>query len=119
MVRSQIPKRGDVYLVDLNPVVGSEIKDEHRCVVITPREINAVGLCLVVPVTTGGMFTRKAGLAVNISGYKTTGVALCNQVRSMDIVARVAQKKAKYIETLDDATIDEIAGRVISMIDPA
>ncbi len=37
----------------------------------------------------------------------------------MDIVARVAQKKAKYIETLDDATIDEIAGRVISMIDPA
>ncbi|MFK0204184.1 type II toxin-antitoxin system PemK/MazF family toxin [Agrobacterium sp. NPDC090283] len=119
MVRSQIPKRGDVYLVDLNPVIGSEIRDEHRCIVITPKEINAVGLCLVVPVTTGGVFTRRAGLALNISGHRTTGVALCNQVRSMDIVARAAQKKAKYIETLDDATIDEIAARVISMIDPA
>ncbi|TZG37513.1 type II toxin-antitoxin system PemK/MazF family toxin [Agrobacterium sp. B1(2019)] len=119
MVRSQVPKRGDVYLVDLNPVIGSEIRDEHRCIVITPREINAVGLCLVVPVNTGGLFTRRAGLAVNISGHKTTGVALCNQVRSMDIVAPASQKKAKYIETLDDATIDEIVGRVISMIDPA
>ncbi|SCY34516.1 type II toxin-antitoxin system PemK/MazF family toxin [Rhizobium sp. NFACC06-2] len=119
MVRSQVPKRGDVYLVDLNPVIGSEIRDEHRCIVITPREINAVGLCLVVHVTTGGAFTRRAGLAVNISAHRTTGVALCNQVRSMDIVARVAQKKAKYIETLDDATMDEIAARVISMIDPA
>lgn len=119
MVRSNIPKRGDVFSIDLNPVVGNEMKDEHRCVVITPREINAVGICLVVPITTGGMFTRRAGLAVNISGHKTTGVALCNQVRGMDIVARMAQKRARYIETLDDATIEEIAARVVSMIDPA
>lgn len=118
MVRSSVPKRGDVYLIDLNPVVGNEMKDEHRCIVITPKEINAVGLCLVVSVTTGGMFTRKAGLAVNISGHKTTGVALCNQVRSLDIVSRVSDKKARYIETLDDGTMGEIVARVVSMIDP-
>ncbi|WP_416408384.1 type II toxin-antitoxin system PemK/MazF family toxin [Agrobacterium rosae] len=118
MVRSNVPKRGDVFLIDLNPVVGNEMKDEHRCVVITPKEINAVGLCLVIPITTGGMFTRRAGLAVNISGHKTTGVALCNQVRSLDIVGRIAQKKASYIETLDDATMQDIVARVVSMIDP-
>ncbi|MET0174082.1 MAG: type II toxin-antitoxin system PemK/MazF family toxin [Agrobacterium vaccinii] len=119
MVRSNVPKRGDVFLIDLNPVVGNEMKDEHRCVVITPKEINDVGLCLVVPITTGGMFTRKAGLAVNISGHRTTGVALCNQVRSLDIARRIAQKRAKFLETLDDATMQEIVARVVSMIDPA
>lgn len=119
MIRSNTPKRGDVYLIDLNPVIGHEMKDEHRCVVITPKEINALGLCLVVPVTTGGAFIRKAGLAVNISGHATIGVALCNQVRSLDIVGRVAQKRAKYIETLDDFTMSEIVDRVVSMIDPA
>ncbi|NTF06823.1 type II toxin-antitoxin system PemK/MazF family toxin [Agrobacterium rubi] len=119
MVRSNVPKRGDVFLIDLNPVVGNEMKDEHRCVVITPKEINAVGMCLVVPITTGGMFTRKAGLAVNISGHRTTGVALCNQVRSLDIAGRIAQKRAKFLERLDDATIQEIVARVVSMIDPA
>ncbi|KQM33282.1 type II toxin-antitoxin system PemK/MazF family toxin [Agrobacterium cavarae] len=119
MVRSNVPKRGDVFLIDLNPVVGNEMKDDHRCVVITPREINMVGMCLTVPITTGGAFTRKAGLAVNISGHKTTGVALCNQVRALDIVERVKQKSARLVDTLDTVTTDEIVARVVSMIDPA
>lgn len=119
MVRSNVPKLGDVFLVDLNPVVGNEMKDDHRCVVITPREINSIGMCLTVPITTGGVFTRKAGLAVNISGHKTTGVALCNQVRALDIMERVRLKTARYVDTLDTATIDEIVARVVSMIDPA
>ena len=119
MVRSNIPKRGDVYLVDLNPVVGNEMRDAHRCVVITPREINAVGLCLTVPITTGGVFSRKAGLAVNISGHKTTGVALCNQVRSLDILEGMRLKTARHVDTLDELTMDEIIARVVSMIDPA
>lgn len=119
MVRSNIPKRGDVFIVDLNPVVGREMKDDHRCVVITPREINAVGMCLVVPIPTGGQFTRNAGLAVNTSGHRTTGIALCNQVRALDIAERVKNKSARYVETLDDHLTDEIAARVVSMIDPA
>jgi len=119
MVRSNIPKRGDVFIVDLNPVVGNEMRDDHRCVVITPREINLVGMCLTVPITTGGAFTRRAGLAVNISGHITTGVALCNQVRALDILERVKQKTAKHVDTLDAPTIDEIVARVVSMIDPA
>lgn len=118
MVRSNVPKRGDVYLIDLNPVVGNEVKDEHRCVVITPREINALGISMTVPITSGGMFIRRAGLAVNISGHRTTGVAVCNQVRSFDLVARVQNKTAKLIETLDAATTDEIVARVVSAIDP-
>ncbi|PDS78510.1 type II toxin-antitoxin system PemK/MazF family toxin [Rhizobium sp. L43] len=119
MVRSNVPRRGDVFLVDLNPVVGNEMKDAHRCVVISPREINVVGMCLTVPITTGGVFTRKAGLAVNISGHKTTGVALCNQVRALDIMERVRLKTARLVDTLDTSTTDEIVARVVSMIDPA
>lgn len=119
MVRSNIPNRGDVFIVDLNPVVGHEMRNHHRCVVITPREINMVGMCLTVPITTGGTFTRNVGLAVNISGHRTTGVALCNQVRALDIVERVKQKSAKLVDTLDASTIDEIIARVVSMIDPA
>lgn len=93
------------------------MRDDHRCVVITPREINLVGMCLTVPIRGG--FTRKAGLAVNISGHKTTGVALCNQVRALDIMERVKQKTARHVDTLDTSTTDEIVARVISMIDPA
>lgn len=119
MVRSNVPKRGDVYWIDPNPVAGREMKNRHRFVVITPREINALGVSMTVPITSGGAFTRDVGLAVAISGYDTTGVAVCNQVRSFDIAARIQQKTAQYIETLDEATMSEIVARVVSAIDPA
>ena len=118
MVRSSVPNRGDVYWIDPNPVAGREMKDRHRFVVITPREINALGVCMTVPVTTGGAFSRNVGLAVPISGHETSGVAVCNQVRSFDIDARVRAGSARYIERIDQATADEIVARVVSAIDP-
>ena len=118
MVRSNVPRRGDVYWVDPNPVAGREMKDRHRFVIITPREINALGVCMAVPVTTGGVFSRDVGLAVPITGHETSGVAVCNQVRSFDIEARVRAGSARFVETLDQATADEIVARVVSAIDP-
>ena len=101
MVRSDVPRCGDVYWIDPNPVSGREMKDRHRFVVITPRQINALGVSMTVPVTTGGAFARNAGLAVMVSGHETTGVAVCNQVRSFDIAARVRAGSARFIETLE------------------
>jgi mRNA interferase ChpB len=115
---SSAPRRGDVYWIDPNPVAGREMKDRHRFVVITPQEINALGVCMTVPVTTGGAFSRNVGLAVPIIGHETTGVAVCNQVRSFDIDARVRAGSARYVERLNQATADEIVARVVSAIDP-
>ncbi|RWX76166.1 type II toxin-antitoxin system PemK/MazF family toxin [Neorhizobium lilium] len=118
MVRSGVPDRGDVFWIDPNPVAGREMKDRHRFVVISPRAINALGVSMTVPITSGGAFMRDVGLAVPVSGHDTTGVVVCNQVRSFDIPARVQGKTARFIETLDKATIDEIVARVVSVIDP-
>jgi mRNA interferase ChpB len=118
MVRSRLPRPGDVYWIDPNPVAGREMKDRHRFVVITPHQINAFGVAMTVPVTTGAEFARKVGLTVPISGQDTSGVAVCNQVRAFDIEARVRAGSARYVETLDDAVTNEIISRVLSVIDP-
>ncbi|CRL49234.1 type II toxin-antitoxin system PemK/MazF family toxin [Pseudomonas sp. SIMBA_041] len=118
MVRGQAPQRGDVYWVDPNPVAGREMMSRHRFVVITPREINALGVSMTVPITSGGSFSRNSGLAVVVSGHDTTGVAVCNQVRSFDIEQRVRDGSAKFIERLDDVTMADIVARVVSSIDP-
>ena len=119
MVRGNVPRRGDIYWIDPNPASGREMKDRHRFVVITPKEINALGVCMTVPVTTGGAFTRNVGLAVPITGHDTSGVAVCNQVRSFDIEARTRSGSARFVEKLDQPTTDEIVARVLSAIDPA
>lgn len=109
---------GDVYWIDPNPVAGREMKDRLRFVVITPQAINAVGIAMTVPVTTGGPFARKMGLTVAISGESTTGFAVCNQVRAFDLDARVRAGSARFVESLDEDTMTEIVSRVLSVIDP-
>lgn len=94
------------------------MKDRHRFVVITPKEINKLGLVMTIPVTSGGQFARSTGLTVSIQGHDTQGVAVCNQVRTFDIDAREKSGSARYIETLDAATTAEIISRVVSIIAP-
>lgn len=119
MIKRRIPAPGDIYWIDPNPVAGREMRDRHRFMVITPRQINALGVAMTVPITTGGAAARMTGLTVAISGYDTTGVAVCNQVRSFDIEARERAGSARYVETVDDVTVNEIISRVLSVIDPA
>ena len=46
-------KAFDVYLVNLDPTVGMEIKKQRPCVVISPAQMNAVlGTVIVAPLTT-------------------------------------------------------------------
>ena len=114
----RVPQRGDVYWIDPNPVAGLGMRDRHRFVVVTPLEINNLGVSITVPVTSGGAFARLKGLTVPLMGSDTTGVAVCNQPRSFDIQARVLAGSARYIETLDAATADEIVNRLVSVLEP-
>ena len=47
-------RRGDVYLVQLNPTRGREIRKTRPCVVVSPDELNAhLGTFIIAPLTTG------------------------------------------------------------------
>lgn len=75
-------RRGDVWLVQLNPTRGREIRKTRPCVVVSPDELNAhMGTFIVAPLTTVSRIThsyavgdhpvlrtRLAGLA----GYPTS-----------------------------------------------
>lgn len=118
MSRRRIPGAGDVYWIDPNPVAEREMRDRHRFVVVTPKEINALGVAMAVPVASAGVVARNMGLTVPISGHDTSGVAVCNQVRSFDIEERMRNGTARYIETLDPRTTAHIVARLVSVIDP-
>jgi len=48
-------KRFDVYLVNLDPTVGHEIKKNRPCLVISPDELNRnISTVIVAPMTTKG-----------------------------------------------------------------
>jgi len=117
LIGRKVPSPGDVYWINTNPTAGNEIRDRHRFVVITPAEINKLGLVTCVPITSGGNYARQNGLTVSISGHDTMGVVVCNQMRTFDLRARSSE--VRYVETLDQQTTREIINRVTSIIDPS
>jgi len=46
-------------------------------------------------------------------------VAVCNQVRTFDLTARVQAGSARFVERIDEAATEEIVARMLSVIDPA
>nr|WP_281722818.1 type II toxin-antitoxin system PemK/MazF family toxin [Nitrosomonas nitrosa] len=50
-----LPARGEVYLIDLDPTRGSEIRKTRPCLVVSPDELNHhLRTVIVAPMTTGG-----------------------------------------------------------------
>jgi mRNA interferase MazF len=49
------PRRGEVYLVALDPTRGREIRKMRPCVVVSPDDLNAnLQTVVLAPMTTGG-----------------------------------------------------------------
>ena len=55
MVAADVVQRGEVFLVDLSPTRGGEIRKTRPCVVVSPDELNVyLRTFIVAPLTTGG-----------------------------------------------------------------
>ncbi|MFN8660141.1 MAG: type II toxin-antitoxin system PemK/MazF family toxin [Candidatus Obscuribacterales bacterium] len=102
-------KRGDVYLVKLDPTEGREQRGYRPVLIVSPAEFNdATKLPVILPITTGGEFAKRIGFAVPLSGSKTTGVVRCDQPRVLDLEAR----NGKKVESLPQDIMDEVMARV-------
>jgi mRNA interferase ChpB len=107
-------KRGDIYLVTLDPTQAREQRGFRPVLVVSPAEFNqATKLPVVLPITNGGEFARRIGFAVPISGIKTTGVVRCDQPHVLDLQARHGRKA----ETLPQEILDEVMAKVAVIFD--
>lgn len=102
-------RRGDIYLVDLDPTAGREQQGSRPVLVVSPTEFNeATRLPIVCPITNGGEFARRIGFAVEISGIRTTGIIRCDQPRVLDLTAR----RGRRVDTLPRPQMDEVLARL-------
>ena len=102
-------KRGDIYLVSLDPTEGREQRGSRPVLVVSPPEFNeATKLPVICPITSGGDFARRIGFAVPVTGIKTTGVIRCDQPRVLDLGAR----KARKVDTLPASIMEEVLAKL-------
>ena len=74
--------RGDVFLVNLNPTRGGEIRKTRPCVVVSPDELNThLRTFIVAPLTTGG-HSYPFRVACTFQGK--SGHVVLDQIRTVD-----------------------------------
>ena len=89
-----VPDCGDVIWLNFDPQAGHEQAGYRPALVLSPKAYNdKTGLCLVVPIT-----NQSKGYPFELAlpaSCQTTGVVLCDQMRSLDWKARLATLREK------------------------
>ena len=98
-----VVNRFDVYLVNLDPTVGSEIKKTRPCLVISPDEMNHhIRTLIVAPMTTKG---KPYPTRVKCKFRGKSGLIVLDQIRTIDanrIVKRLGRiNKQTEVKVLD------------------
>ena len=108
MVAPRPPARGDVYLIQLDPARGSEIRKTRPCVVVSPDELNAhLRTLIVAPMTTGG---HPYPFRVGCRFQRKAGHVVLDQLRTVD-----TERLVRRLGALTPTTVDQVLGRIQEM----
>ena len=93
--------RFEVYLVNLDPTIGREIRKTRPCLIISPNEMNhAISTVIVAPMTTKGR-PYPTRIACRFQGKQ--GQIVLDQIRTVD-----QQRLVKKLGRLDRKTADHV-----------
>ena len=101
-------RRFDVWLVNLDPTQGSEIRKTRPCVVISPDEMNRhIRTVIVAPMTSR---RRRYPTRVDITFRRKRGQVVLDHIRIVD-----KSRLARRLGRLADARAREVAGVLVEM----
>ena len=105
------PARGDVYLIDLDPTRGSEIRKTRPCLVVSPDELNHhLRTVIVAPMTTGG---QAYPWRVRCRFRDRSGFVAIDQLRTVD-----SERLVKRLGRVTPGTLAAILAVLQEMFTP-
>jgi mRNA interferase MazF len=103
-----VVKRGEIWLVALDPTVGSEIQKSRPCVIVSPPELNEhLRTVIVAPMTSKGFL---APFRVPVTYAAKKGLIVLDQIRTVDKIRLFKRVGAINAKTLSNVltTLQEV-----------
>lgn len=111
MAVSRTVDRGAVYLVDLDPTRGREIRKTRPCVVVSPDELNHfLRTIIVAPMTTGG---QSYPWRVRCRFRNKNGAVVLDQLRTVN-----RERLVKRLGVLSGTTMATVFARLGELFAP-
>lgn len=94
---AMVVKRFDVFLINLDPTIGVEIKKTRPCLIISPDEMNRhINTVIIAPMTTKG---RAYPSRVDCKFQGKQGQVVLDQIRTVDKVRLVKKLGRIHVKT--------------------
>jgi mRNA interferase MazF len=101
-----VVKRGEIWLVNLDPTIGSGIRKTRPCVVISPPEMHDyLRTAIVAPMTTG---SHPAPFRIAVRHGGKQGLILLDQLRAIE-KARLVKRAGAIASATLKATLAALA----------
>jgi mRNA interferase MazF len=105
VVKTEDVRRGDVFLISLDPARGGEIQKTRPCVIVSPDELNTyLRTFIVAPLTTGG---HPYPFRVPCRFENRSGYVVIDQIRVVD-----RERLVRRLAKLSPSTL----GRVLAIL---
>ncbi len=93
-------KQFEVYLINLDPTTGSEIKKTRPCVVISPNEMHGLNTVIIAPMTsTCKLYPTR----IPVLFEKKEGYIVLDQIRTVD-----KSRLVKMLGTIEKETAHNV-----------
>ena len=105
MIKRKI-RRGDVYIANLDPVVGSEQGGERPVLIVQNNVGNTYSPTVIVLAITSHCQKKKSmptHISIESSGLSVSSIALAEQVRTVD-----RRRLIRYVGRVSKATMDDV-----------
>jgi mRNA interferase MazF len=107
---SYVPNRGDVVWLHFDPQAGHEQAGHRLALVISPKKYNKLtSLMLCCPLTTS---IKGYPFEVSVQVNDKPGVALADQVKSLDWYARRAKKEG----SVEPTVLEEVLAKLEALL---
>ena len=98
-------QRFDVYLVNLDPTVGSEIKKTRPCVIVSPNEMNNHISTIIVAPLTSKLRNYPTRVPCRVEGKQ--GQIVLDQIRTVD-KSRLVKKILTLAKPIQNKVISKL-----------
>ncbi len=106
-----VVKRFDIFLINLDPTIGSEIRKARPCLIISPDEMNNfIATVIIAPMTTKG---RDYPTRVPCTFKRKSGQIVLDQIRTVDKIRLI-----KKLGSIDVDSQEKVFSTLAEMFAP-
>lgn len=111
------PKRGEIWLVNLDPTVGSEIKKTRPAVIVSSDALGRLPLRLIAPLTEWKDHFKGSIWHVRVDPDGRTGLSKTSSIDALQLRGVDTSRFMKRLGSLPPTVMEELVAAVAAVVE--